>query len=90
MGYTYSWRGDDDDGVLRIDCESCCMRATQACDDCIVTFLCSRDGDGAVVVDVAEVRALRALQRAGLAPSLRHRPNRPSSGSGELSETLRR
>ena len=43
------------------------------CDDCIVTFLCSREPDDAVVIDVAEVRALRLLADSGLAPPLRHR-----------------
>ena len=59
--------------VLRIDCDDCVMAATSACEDCIVTFLCTRDEDGAVVVDVAEARVLRRLQDAGMAPGLRHR-----------------
>jgi hypothetical protein len=62
-----------DDLVLRIDCDDCVMEGTNACDDCIVTFLCTRDHGGAVVIDVQEVRALRLLQQGGLAPALRHR-----------------
>ena len=62
-----------DDLVLRIDCDDCVMEGTSACDDCIVTFLCTRDRGGAVVIDVQEVRALRLLQQGGLAPALRHR-----------------
>jgi len=62
-----------DDLVLRIDCDDCVMDGTDACRDCIVTFLCNRDEGGAVVIDVQEVRALRLLQQGGLAPALRHR-----------------
>ena len=58
---------------LTIDCHECVMQATTACDDCVVTFLCSREPDDAVVVDVAEVRALRLLAETGLTPPLRHR-----------------
>jgi len=57
----------------RIDCDDCVMHGTDACDDCIVTFLCNRDEGGAAVVDVAEARALRLLHSGGLAPALRHR-----------------
>jgi hypothetical protein len=63
----------DHDPVLRIDCDDCVMAGTDACGDCIVTFLCTRDDEGAVVIDVQEVRALRLLQKGGLAPALRHR-----------------
>jgi hypothetical protein len=49
------------------------MHGTDACADCIVTFLCTRDEGGAAVVDVAEARALRLLHSGGLAPALRHR-----------------
>ena len=58
--------------VLTIDCAECSLEGTDACDDCVVTFLCSRAPDEAVVIDVAEARAVRLLSRAGLVPSLRH------------------
>jgi hypothetical protein len=61
------------DQVLRIDCDECVMQHTEVCADCVVTFLCSREPDEAVVIDVSEVRALRLLGDAGLAPRLRHR-----------------
>ena len=61
------------ESVLRIDCDDCVMAGTDACADCIVTYLCTRDDGGAVVIDVQDVRALRLLQRGGLAPELRHR-----------------
>jgi hypothetical protein len=38
-----------------------------------VTFICGREPDDAVVIDVAEERALRLLGRSGLVPPLRHR-----------------
>lgn len=58
---------------LTIDCGRCQLRDTAACADCVVTFICSREPEEAVVVDVAEVRALRLLGGAGLVPELRHR-----------------
>ena len=61
------------DQPLIIDCGTCCMRETSACEDCVVTFLCDREPDDAVVLDVSELRALRELHQAGLAPALRHR-----------------
>jgi hypothetical protein len=64
--------GAADDGCLRIDCDECVMQHTDVCDDCVVSFICSRQADEAVVVDVAEVRALRLLSHAGLVPGLRH------------------
>ena len=59
------------DEVLTIDCDQCVAQHTDACDDCVVTFLCNAKPDEAVVVDVAEVRALRLLADTGLAPPLR-------------------
>ena len=59
---------------LRIDCDLCVMAQSSACADCVVTFLCTRDQAGKVVVDIAEARALRLLHDGGLAPALRHQP----------------
>ena len=56
-----------------IDCDSCVMQHTYACDDCVVTFVTSREPGDALVIDVAEERAVRALQREGMLPDLRHR-----------------
>lgn len=64
------------DGSLYISCDECVMEGTSACADCVVTFLCDREPGDAVVIDVAEVRALRMLERGGLAPGLRHRARR--------------
>ena len=54
-----------------IDCDSCALQATDACDDCIVSFLLDREPDDAVVIDASEARAMRMLGRAGLVPTLR-------------------
>ena len=67
-----------DDSIL-IDCGTCVMRQTDTCADCVVTFLYSEEhelpetGPLAVVLDLGEIRALRALGEAGLVPTLRHR-----------------
>ena len=61
----------DGSTVMRIDCDECRMQHTAACDDCVVTFLCG-PADDAVVFDVAEARAVRALVEVGLVPGLRH------------------
>jgi len=57
---------------LHIDCDECVMRATNACDDCVVSFIVGREPGDAIVVDVAEQCALKALGEAGLVPRLRH------------------
>ena len=42
----------------------------------MVTFICDREPDDVVIIDVGEVRALRMLGRSGLVPPLRHEPRR--------------
>ena len=58
--------------MLTIDCDDCRMRDTDACDDCVVTFVVGRRPGEALVIDVEEERAVRMLARAGLVPALRH------------------
>ena len=65
--------GTSGGGVVTIDCGQCELRHTQACASCVVSFVCDRDLDGAVVIDVVEARAIRPLSRGGLVPELRHR-----------------
>lgn len=62
-----------------ISCDDCTMRATPACDDCVVTFLCEREPDDAVTIDLAEEQAVRRLANAGLVPRLRHQPRRSTA-----------
>ena len=57
---------------LTIDCDECRLEGTGACDECVVTFLLGAERSTAVVIDMAEARAVRMLGDAGLVPSLRH------------------
>lgn len=57
---------------IRISCDDCTMQGTDACGDCIVTFICSREPDDAIIIDAAEERAVRMLIKSGLVPELRH------------------
>jgi hypothetical protein len=59
--------------TVTIDCDACVMQHTPTCDDCVVTYVCSTEPGRSVVIDVAEVRALRLLSDSGLVPELRHR-----------------
>lgn len=59
--------------ALHIDCDACVLQDSDACADCVVTFLCGTAADRPVVVNLAEARAMRVLGDAGLAPPLRHR-----------------
>ncbi|GIT76221.1 MAG: hypothetical protein Ct9H300mP31_07520 [Acidimicrobiaceae bacterium] len=61
----------------------------------MVTFPCGRDPEDAVVVDLAEFRAIRMLGDAGLVPPLRHtiryEPNTDAGPSaGPCRETMTR
>ena len=58
--------------MLTIDCCECVMRATAACEDCVVTFVVGREPGEALVIDADEERAVRMLAKAGLVPRLRH------------------
>jgi hypothetical protein len=61
-----------DGDPLVIDCGSCAMQHTTACDDCLVTFITSREPGDALVIDAEEARAVRMLTQAGLVPAPRH------------------
>ena len=56
--------------TLTIDCDQCSLQHTDACDDCVVSFLLDREPQDAVVIDADEARAIRMLEQAGLVPSL--------------------
>lgn len=58
---------------LTISCDECSLKSTPACAGCVVTFICDREPDDAIVIDVAEERAIRLLGASGLVPPLRHR-----------------
>lgn len=58
-----------------IDCNTCDMRATRACDDCIVTALLGENG----VLELAEDErsAIEELSSVGLVSPLRLRSAKP-------------
>ncbi len=58
--------------MLTISCTTCSHQGSSHCDGCLVTFLCDRPANAAVVLDLAEERAFRLLADAGLAPRLEH------------------
>jgi hypothetical protein len=59
------------EATITIDCDRCTLQHTSACEGCLVTFLLDREPGDAVVIDAAEARAVRLLERAGLVPNLR-------------------
>jgi hypothetical protein len=61
------------DQPVVIDCGDCVMRNTDACADCVVTYICDREPDDALVIEMEDLRAMRLLADAGLVPELRHR-----------------
>jgi hypothetical protein len=73
---------------MLIDCESCEMYRTQACDDCLVTALLHPQ-QSAVDIDEELDPPLRALSGAGLIPVLRFRPRlvEEPGDEGPLSDT---
>lgn len=58
--------------VLTISCDDCALQETNACADCVVTFLLDHDPSDAIVIDAAEARAVRLFEGAGLLPGIRH------------------
>jgi hypothetical protein len=58
---------------LVIDCQTCVARLTDACSDCLVTFMYDEPVETPVVVDPSEARVLQLLTDEGLVPILRRR-----------------
>lgn len=71
---TNDMTNDSTDVPLLIDCNDCVLHDSAASADCVVTFICRTDATSPVVVDLAEVRAIKLFDTAGLVPPLRHRP----------------
>ena len=59
------------DATITVSCDDCRLQGTDACQDCLVSFVLGRDPDDAVVIDAEEARTVRMLAGAGLLPSLR-------------------
>ena len=66
-------------GML-ISCDDCRMQGTDACSECVVSFILDRS-DEAVVFDAAEERAIREMNRAGLLPGVRWQQRAPEPGT---------
>jgi hypothetical protein len=64
---------------MLIDCDTCRMRNTSACDECVVPVLF---GIQPVEIDEAERQALANLAEAGLCPPLRLVPFPQDPGTG--------
>ena len=62
-----------------ISCDSCTMRDTDACSDCIVPMLCGESPDGAIVFDIDELRTINVMAKVGLVPTLRHHADERST-----------
>ena len=58
--------------AIEVDCATCVMRDSDACNDCLVTYICDREPGDAVIITIDELRAMRTLNEAGLVPGLRH------------------
>lgn len=58
--------------AISVSCGDCVMQNTDHCSGCLVTFLCSREPDDAVIINAAEERAVRLLAKAGLVPEIKH------------------
>ena len=57
---------------LVISCDTCALRDSDACHDCVVSFVLERT-DAPLRFSTPELRAVELLADAGLVPSLKHR-----------------
>lgn len=57
---------------MTISCSDCVLQQTDRCQDCLVSFICGREPDDAIVIDAQEAFAVRLLSEAGLVPKLHH------------------
>lgn len=63
-------------GHLTIACDSCALRRSTACSDCVVTFVLQADAesvDEPIELDDDQERVVQLFVNAGLVPRLRHR-----------------
>ena len=59
--------------TISISCDTCVRKHSDWCKDCVVTAMCDQSPQDAVVLDLAEQRAVRLLAAAGMIPALQHR-----------------
>ncbi|MBA4810294.1 MAG: hypothetical protein ACJZ2H_02535 [Acidimicrobiales bacterium] len=60
------------ENYISVDCELCPFIDTEACADCLVTFICDREPRSAVVISLEEWRSMKSMTKAGLLPELRN------------------
>ena len=68
--------------TIAISCDDCRLQGTDACDDCLVSFVLGHDPDDALVIDAEEAREVRRLASAGLVPALRFASRPPGRAAG--------
>lgn len=64
---------------LLIDCDTCEVRATDACDDCVVSFILAAT-EQPLTITTSETAALANLADIGLVPPLRLVPGDRKAG----------
>ena len=57
--------------ALTIDCDACEMQFSDACDDCLVSYLVGHEEGTPVLLDEDEKQAVELLADAGLVPPSR-------------------
>jgi len=60
-----------DNEPLTIDCNECVAQHTEACADCVVSFIVGREPGKPVEFEQGEANAVRLLANAGLVPGSR-------------------
>lgn len=73
LGQLVSGANPDGEGILTIDCSACVAQFSDACDDCVVSYLINHEPGTPVVLDDDERRAVELLADAGLVPPSRFR-----------------
>ena len=58
---------------ITVSCETCVMRYTAHCADCLLTHVVSPAPKEVIELDEDECRAMALLARAGMVPTLLHR-----------------
>ena len=58
---------------INVSCDTCIMRFTAHCADCLLTHIISPAPKELVELDEVEQRAMALLARAGMVPTLLHR-----------------
>lgn len=63
--------------ILSIDCDECAVQHTNACADCLVSYIVGREIGQPVEFAKGEARAVQLLAEAGLVPGSRFQREQP-------------